>query len=323
MILFITAPGHLYTIRTLVERTFGAETPLCQATTYNVMFHVTNTLRATHIFTDMERLYDWELTLAADLYRSMRDAGIPCLNDPARVMCRYELLRNLHLKGINPFTVYRAIDRPQPARFPVFLRFDAEHSLPLSDLLPDQETLDAKLATLRAEGIPLRGVIVVEYASEPAAPGVWLRFGTYRVGDAVLFDHYVGDDKWLVKYGKRGLATDEMFEQERAAIISNRFADELRPVFEIAGIEWGRADHASYDGRQIVYEVNTNPGMVPLQPQRSPIRDEALLFARQRMARHLWQIDFGDGSPLPLPASERLMQYRGKNFGIGLPSIRP
>jgi hypothetical protein len=287
------------------------------------MFHVANTLRATHIFTDIERLYDWELALAADLYRQLRAAGVPCLNDPARVMCRYELLRHLHQRGTNPFTAYRAIDRPQPTRFPVFLRFEADHGLPLSDLLPDQEALEAKLANLRAEGIPLRGVIVIEYASEPFAPGIWLKFGTYRVGDAVLFDHYVGEDKWLVKYGKRGLATDEIFEQERAAIISNRFAEELRPVFEIAAIEWGRADHATYDGRQIVYEVNTNPGMERLQRQRSPIRDEALLFGRQRMARHLWEIDFGDGSPLPLPASERLTRYRSKNFGIGLPPIRP
>jgi len=312
MLRFITAPGHLYTLEPLVQRTFGADTPPCQVTTYDMMFRAVSTSRATHIFTDMERLYEWELALAADLYRSIRDAGVPCLNDPARVMCRYELLRNLYKAGINPFTAYRAVDRPHPARFPVFLRFEADHGVPVSDPLPDQTALDTKLTALRAAGVPLRGVIVVEYATEPIAPGVWQKFGTFRVGHAVLVDHSVAEDRWLVKYGKLGLATDEMFEAERAAVMSNRFAEELRPVFEIAGVEWGRADHATYGDRQVVYEVNTNPSIAALTPQRSPIRDATLQFARQRMARHLWQIDFGDGSPLQFRAGERLMEYRSQ-----------
>ena len=102
MLLFITAPGHTYTVKSLVERAFGAEVPTCQVTTYDDLFHSPNTLRATHIFTDFERLYDWELILAADLYSSIRYAGLPCLNNPAKALCRYELLRKLHAAGINP-----------------------------------------------------------------------------------------------------------------------------------------------------------------------------------------------------------------------------
>jgi hypothetical protein len=158
--------------------------------------------------------------------------------------------------------------------------------MPLSELLPDQAALDNKLTELRATGVPLRGAIVVEHASEPIAPGIWQKFGTFRVGHVVLVDHAVAEDSWLVKYGKKGLATDAMFEAERAAVVSNRFAEELRPAFEISGIEWGRADHATYGGREVVYEVNTNPSIDPLTPQRSSIRDATLQFARQRMARH-------------------------------------
>jgi len=319
MLLFITAPGHSYTVKSLVERNFGADTPPCQVTTYDAAFYAKHTVQATHIFTDMERLYDWELVLAGELYRSIRDAGVPCLNNPAQVMCRYQLLRELHAAGINPFTVYRADDRPQPTRYPVFLRFEAEHGLPLSDLLSDQAALNARLLALREGGFPLRGMIVVEYAGEPIAPGVWQQFGTFRVGDAVLVDHAVAEDKWLVKYGKRGLAADEMFANEKAAIVTNRFAEELRPAFEIAGVEWGRADHADFMGRQVVYEINTNPELQPLKPQRSPIRDETLRFARQRMAQQLWQIDFGNGAPLPFRPGEALARHRSR----GWPSFRP
>jgi hypothetical protein len=323
MLLFITTYGHSYTVTSLLERTFGAETPACQVTTYDDLFQASSTRQAAHIFTDIERLYDWELALAADLYRAIREAGLPCINDPARVMARYELLRNLHAAGVNPFSAYRAEDHPRPSRFPVFIRFEASHRVPVSDLLLDQAALDAELVSLRDRGTSLRGLIVVEFASEPIAEGVWRKFGTFRVGDAVLVDHSVVEDRWVIKGGTRGLATDAMFEHERTAVISNCFAKELRSAFEIAAVEWGRADHATFQGREIVYEINTNPSIEPLMPQRSPIRDEALRFARERMAQQLWRIDFGNGAPVSFGLSERLMEYRRQNPGVSRPAIRP
>jgi len=322
MILFITTDGHSSTVKSLLKRTFGAKTPACRVTTYDALFQASSTLQAVHIFTDIERLYDWELALAGEIYHAIRDAGLPCLNDPARVMSRYTLLRNLHAAGINPFTAYRAEEHPRPSRFPVFVRFEKDHLMPVSDLLPDQATLDAKLYALREHGVPLRGLIVIEFAGEPIAPGVWRKFGTFRVGDAVLVDHAVAEDRWLVKLGKIGLATDAMFEEEKAAVISNRFAEQLRPAFEIANVEWGRADHATVGGREIVYEVNTNPHIEPLKPQRSSIRDEALRFARERMAQQLWRMDFGNGDLVSFAPSERLLNYRHRNPGFGVHSIR-
>jgi hypothetical protein len=313
MLLFITTPGHSYTVRSLVEGAFGAKTPPCQVTTYDHLFRGANTLSATHIFTDFERLYDWELALAADLYRSIRDVGLPCLNDPARVMCRYELLRELYAARINPFTAYRADDRPQPVRFPVFLRHEVGHGILDSRLIPDQSTLDLRLRMMRDSGVPLRGLIVVEYASEPVSPGVWERYQTFRVADALLVDHGTWEDKWEVRYGTHGLATEERCEQERTAILSNRFAAQLKPVFQIAGMEWGRADHATFRCREIVYEVNTNPALPPLQPQQFPFRDETLLLFRMQMAQQLWGIDFGDGTSLPFRPRDRLMEYRRRD----------
>jgi hypothetical protein len=310
MLLFITTVGHSYTLTTLVERTFGAETPPCQLVTYDDLFQGPNTHNATHIFTDLERLCDWELALAADLYRSIREIGLPCLNDPAKTMCRYELLRELHAAGINPFTAYRADDRPQPVRFPVFLRYEAHHAILDSRLIPDQSTLDLRLSMLRESGTPLRGLLAVEYASEPISPGVWQRYQTFRVADALLVEHGTWEDKWEVRSGTYNLVTEERCEQERTAVVSNRFAEQLKPAFQIAGIEWGRADHATFNGREIVYEVNTNPSLTPKQPQHIPFRNETLLFWRKRMAEQLWRMDFGDGSLLPFRPGDSLREYR-------------
>jgi hypothetical protein len=314
MLVFVTTPGHSYSVKSLVEQTFGAETPACQVTTYYALIGDAKTVRATHIFTDIERLYDWELSLAAHLYRSLREAGISCLNDPARVMCRYELLRTLHAQAINPFNVYRAEDRPKPARFPVFLRREYDHRGVLTDLIPNQAILDAALRRAPEVGLPLRGVIVVEFASEPVAPGVWQKFNTFRVGNAVQVNHAVWQDRWCVKDGTYGLAAEEMLVDERDAVFSNRFAEQLRPIFEIGRLEWGRADHATFEGREIVYEANTNPQIYPLKPQRSPIRDESFLYARQRMAKHLWAIDSGDATPISFRLSQSLVNYNRWGF---------
>jgi hypothetical protein len=323
MLLFITTHGHFDTVKSLVHRAFGAEIPACAVTTYDKLFKANETRHATHIFADIERLYGWESAVAADAYRAIRRAGLPCLNDPARVKSRYELLRTLHSAGVNPFTAYRAEDQPQPQRFPVFVRYEADHGMPVSDLLFDQAALDAGLVSLRERGTPLRGLIVTEFAAEPIAPGIWRKFGTFRVGEAVLVDHSVAEDRWLVKYGKKGLASEMMFEEERDAVVSNCFAEGLRPAFELAGVEWGRADHACFKGAEVVYEINTNPAIDPITPQRSPVRDETLRFARERMARQLWCIDHGDGTSVPFQASELLMAYRRRNFRPGWPVIRP
>jgi hypothetical protein len=88
-------------------------------------------------------------------------------------------------------------------------------------------------------------------------------------------------------------------------------------------VEWGRADHSTFAGRPLVYEVNTNPSLDSLSPQRLPIRDETLGFARKRMAEQLWKLDWGNGSPVQLPATERLLEFRRRTAGLGWVAVRP
>jgi hypothetical protein len=337
MLLFITTRGHGYTVECLLSNrgsigrllngSFGRDIPKCRVTSYDALFASRRTICATHIFTDIERLYPWELKLAAELYRLIRAAGIPCLNDPARVMSRYELLRNLYSIGFNSFNVYRAEDQPRPERFPVFVRFEADHLAgPLSDLLHDQTALDDCLERLRSSGTPMRGLIVVEFANEEIAPGAWRRYGTFQIGTATHVDHAVVEDRWLVKFGKAGLSTNDMLHAEKAAVLSNALADQIRPAFATAGIEWGRADHAAFRGRQVVYEINTNPfitGFRKLLKTSPAIRHDTVRFARQRMAEQLWQIDHGDGSSVPFRKMDRFDKYLRRKLRLGRPLPRP
>ncbi|HLJ22146.1 MAG TPA: hypothetical protein VKU84_18205, partial [Stellaceae bacterium] len=277
--------------------------------------------RATYVFTDIERLSPWELRLAAETYRTLRSAGLSCLNDPARVMGRYELLRTLHRAGINPFNAYRAVDQPQPSRFPVFMRRESDH-LPVSKLISSQALLDQALTALRNSGRPLRDVLVIEFCAEPIAPGVWRKFGTFRIGSEMHVDHAVLEDNWHVKEGTIKDYDDALFEEERGVIMGNLYAPEIERAFELGEIEFGRADHGVVHSRQVVYEINTNPNIAGPEPQTTLIRDQALAASRRRLAQLLFKIDSGDGSSLAIEVGPALTLYRKHNIGRQWP-LRP
>jgi hypothetical protein len=298
MFLFLTTPGYGSTVEEFVHPLPDADVPHCRVTTYDAILRSNHTAKAMHVFTDLERLRDCELVAAASLYRALRVAGIPCLNDPARVMGRYQLLCNLFEAGINPFAVYRADGRPKPAQFPVFIRNESSHDGPMSALIKDQNELDDHLERLIEGGRPLRGLLVVEYAAEPLPGGVWRKTGTYRIGKYYMVGHQFPSDNWVVKTYGQHVTSDALQLEEKAAVIANDVPESVRRAFDIAGVEWGRADHATFQGREIVFEINTAP--VPWMTDRygNTIRIETKRVKRTRMYSLLRELDWGDGTEI-------------------------
>jgi hypothetical protein len=310
MITFLVTGEHAYTIAPL-KKGYGVPVPEVASVSYAEITREATLPSGTYIFSDLERLSDAELLWASDLFRCISASpGSRALNDPARVRVRYGLLRALHAAGLNGFDAYRADGVPRPARFPVFVRRQSDHDAALSDLLPDQEALDACLEVLMAKGESLRGLVVIEFCAEPVGPGVFRRYGAFRVGDAVHLDHVVTQDSWNVKGGAAGLATEEMYRQDDADIRANRFADAMRRAFEIAGIDYGRADFGVVEGRPQVYEINTNPSM-SLPPHHSSKMRSATLAVR---ARALCRAAVADRPPGDRPA------HRPGNTPAGRPA---
>jgi hypothetical protein len=266
-----------------------------------------------HVFTDLERLSDSELLAAAGLYRTLRDLGIPCLNDPARVMSRYQLLCKLFEEGINPFAVYRAEARPEPAKFPVFVRNDSDHQGPISGLLNDQNELDNYLERLVDGGRPLRDLLVIEFAGEPVSGGIWRKTGTYRIGKRYSVGHQFPSDNWVVKEYGQHVTNEALQLEERAAVIANDVPESVRRAFDIAGVEWGRADHATFQGREIIFEINTAP--VPWMTDRfgNKIRVETKRVKSTRMYGFVRDIDWGDGRPIRYRLAKPILQRLGES----------
>ncbi len=312
MILFLTTRGHQYTVGTLVGDALGVPIPKTLALSYDAAFRALRIPAATIIFADIERLYPWELLLAADLYRSFKAAGLTCLNDPAAVPARYELLRRLRRAGVNPFDIYRAEDRPRPERFPVFVRNDQDHNPAVSGLIGSQAELDVFLDEAVTWGTPLRGMVVIEFCGEPVAEGLWRKSGSFRIGESIYLDHHVSEPTWLVKYGHGHTAPAWISEEENRQVVANACPAEVETAFRLAGIEYGRADHARVAGREVIYEINTNPSIWLPTPQVWPIRNETLALGRERMAAAFWALDSGDGSPVPVEASGRVQHHRAR-----------
>jgi hypothetical protein len=297
MVRFLTTRGHEYTAKNLAQgRMHGATVPPCTVENYDQFLRKKDVPCGAYIFTDMERLTPYELRMAAEAYSALAgDGRCRVLNNPARVMSRYELLRNLREEGINEFDVIRADERRWPDRYPVFLRHEQNHRGPLSkDLMHDREELAVALKKTRAEGISLRGLLIVGYAAE-AFEGLWFRkFNTFRVGKEVFAHHMVAEDSWVVKFGKENVKSPQKnkdFEQE--FVKGNWNADLLRRVFEIAGIEYGRADWGIVAGRTQVYEINTNPHVSADPQSPNPIRRATLAMSTKKLCESLAALENG------------------------------
>jgi hypothetical protein len=291
MVRFLTTRGHEYTAKHMVENDMGgAMVPPCSVENYDQFLRKKEVPSGAYVFTDMERLTPWELRVVGEAYGALAgDGRCRVLNNPARVMCRYELLRNLRAEGINDFEAIRADERRWPEGYPVFLRHEQDHGRPLSvDLLQNRQELAAALEKARAEGISLRGLLIVGYAAE-TFDGPWFRkFNTFRVGSEVFGHHLVVEDSWVVKYGKEGVKHPEEYKAfEQDFVKENWHADVLRRVFEIAGIEYGRADWGIVGGKVQVYEINTNPFLSGDAGSPNPTRRATMAMSTKKLCESL------------------------------------
>jgi len=289
VIVFVVTPEHTYTIKDIAEQ---SPAPKIQVTTYDELFRPGQVPPATYIFSDLDRLPLWRVRQAAMIYRQLRDGGARVLNDPARAPSRFGLLRLLYRRGINSFNAYRVEEGLIPTRWPVFLRCEGGHDAPLTDLMHDWEEARRAVDAAIAGGAPMASLLLVEYAAEPVAPGLFRKLSMYRLGDTYVAAHCVHEGNWLVKYGTKGIATPELYEDELRLIRDTPFEEALKPAFELAGIEYGRADFGLVGGKVVIYEINTNPHVQFPTDHPSPFRVESYRSFRDTFYEALCRLDF-------------------------------
>jgi hypothetical protein len=313
MIRFLQARGHSYTLKK-VKGAKGA--PAISLMNYDRLIRAVWLRPATHIFTDLDRLGAWELELASHLYLQLKSRGLRVLNCPATVKTRYPLLRALRAAGLNDFNAYRVDEIDAAIRFPVFVRKSHGHRAPISDLLHTREQLQNTIDSAVAAGTPRENLIVIEFAAEPVRPGLYRKLAAYRIGDEIVPHISVHDTSWLVKTGKLGIAGDELYREELTLLQTNPFAEHLRKAFDIAHIEYGRADFGIWQGRVQIFEINTNPFMGPPDDHPSPVRIESMRHGWEKYLAALRRIDSGGGWPMRLANGELQRSRVWKNLWV-------
>ena len=273
MIHFLTTRGFEDCVSAIGE---NPDAPKVTVLTYDDVLQRPLLPLGTYIFTDIDRLSSGDLIKAARLYRRLAEGGCRVLNDPAEVKTRFALLRALNNAGENPINAYRVDEGTAPRRFPVFLRVADDHRDPLTDLIHDEATLARAIEAAVASGMPRSALIVIEYAAEPVRPGLYRKLSLFRLGDRYLPHAGAHDVSWQVKHGRLGVAGSDLYDEELAMIRANPYAEKVRRAFEIAGIEYGRADFGIVGGAVCIYEINTNPVIGRIRPHPFPQRVEAM-----------------------------------------------
>lgn len=322
MINFVTTRSHGYTVRHLVNQLGNA-----RRWSYERLFRQKELQSGTWVFTDHERLSNFEIALAAKVANRLERGGARVLNHPAHVLGRHDLLKALNAAGINRFSAWRCESRPRPNSFPVFIRNEFDHLSADLELIADQPALDATLSRMRENGIPLAGKLVIEYAGQEVSPGVWQRFATYRVGHRLIAHHNVVDFRWAAKdvQDKQRLLAHPMFEtfleNERRFVEGNMHEGVLRQAFDLAGIDYGRADFSLVDGRPQIFEINTNPAHGShntIYRETHPQRVETQRLAEDRLYAALRDANLPAGARIALDDPALFPQQAFRRLFTGL-----
>jgi hypothetical protein len=330
VIYFVVDRASAFTMRDFVELHAPALADLVKVIHYEELPQRPALSSGTYIFAGLDHLTPGGLRFVRKLIDQLRDPGAESrvLNDPARVLLRYELLDVLHRRGLNRHGVARAADSHPAVRFPVFVREESEHHGAISPLLHDQAELRRALGKSVLRGYRLRDLLVVEYCESAEPNGRYRRYSAFVVGGRVIGRELMVGDEWMLK--SHGNAPTEIeIRDELTYVLGNTHAGELEPIFSLAGIEYGRIDYALVDGRVETWEINTNPTIrrgrqtdpVPIPPEINRLRDPMRAHFTAALEAALRAVDTGlPPRPLTLRFSDECLRNASPMIQVSKPT---
>ncbi len=311
VIYFLTTRKHDYTIRICLNTDGTALADTVAPTCYGYVFLKNEFPPGTYIFSDLERLSLRDCQRAETIWDSLaRDGRCRLVNHPTRTMKRFELLRALYARGVNQFNVYRLTDGTVPERFPVFIRGENDHKGARTGLLRTPQELAKAISRIDRTWKGRAGKMITEFCDVSDAQGIYRKYSAFRVGDRIQPRHLFFRHEWMVKGWK--LLDDHLLEEERAFVAENPHEDQLREIFELAGIQFGRIDYGIVEGRIQVWEINTNPMILANYGDGGPARRQLQLAFRDAFVDAMHALDSPTGaSDLPVRLPERAVPLWG------------
>lgn len=226
---------------------------------YNDLVAETQLAPGTWVLTALDQLSDGMEQFVRTLHTQVAgEAGVRFLNHPTKTLHRFDLLDTMVRVGRNDFRAVRASGDIASLRFPVFLRSEWDHGGNISPLLESVAEVQVAIARATMQGHRLRDLLVVEFCSTADAEGRYRKYGAYIVGNRIMPRHMSVTRQWMVKHAGSEF-TREIILEENAYVFGNPHEAELREIFSLAAVEYGRIDYALKDGRIQVWEINLAP----------------------------------------------------------------
>lgn len=276
-----------------------------------------NSLRpGTYIFTQRDALLPAELDISKAVWRKLSEVpSVRLLNDPSRILGRYELIRTLHRQGLNDFKAARATDDLSDLRFPLFIREERHHTGSLTSLLHTPQELDQALGDLLVRGWRRSDLLVVEFWDTRDERGRFRKYSAYVMGTEIIPRSLIFSRHWMVK-AETKTRDDDVIEAEFEYVRTNPHGEWLRQVFSAAGIQYGRIDYGLLGDRPQAWEINLYPTLVrpSWQPPsadteyralREPTRE--IFFRRFTEALEAADVEAPPGAPIPVRLDEVLL----------------
>lgn len=265
MLVIVARQDHQYTFRTSLEIS-GSPYPrgpiiLC----YKEFLSLPSLPVGDYIFADFERLEEDIISSVEKRLKSllMLAPDIKVLNRPVSSFRRVAVMEKLHADGMNSFRAVAADNIPEDLRFPAFVRGANDHEGPKSGLLYTQEELEGAIETLQQSIKRRDEIMVTEYVDTRDEAGRHHKISYFRVGDRYFPGAYNVGSNWILKGFGSESDSAELLREREEFLRSNTLEDLVRGHFESAGISYGRIDFALVNGRAEVFEINTNPMLVP------------------------------------------------------------
>jgi hypothetical protein len=270
--------------RDTLEKFVDSWAPELRPHVRTVSYHRLPVLRSppdgAYIFSDFERLRSWRFSSLTKLATRLKTdpARYRIFNDPARYLSRFQLMRVLHERGINEFQVYRTDETDRDLRFPVFLRSEVDHRGAISGRLNSREEIKRALARFSVKNLfRKKHLMLVEYCDCSSTDGLFRKYSAMNINGTLIPRHVLFSQDWVTK--KPDVVTPASVAEEQRFLEEFPHREQLLEIFRLAGVDYGRIDYGLKDGRLQVWEINTNPVIVPrrelVDPRRMPSQSKS------------------------------------------------
>lgn len=274
MLNFLVTADHAYTLTTFFRHWGASLSKKVRIVYYESLDLQRPALPGVWIFTDIERLNPQESSQAAEFYQYLSTDSTRWLpiNNPAKVLCRYALLNQLKEAGVNSFRAFKLNALPNDLAYPVFIRGENDHLGSMSGLIADRESLDQEIAKLTPEQL-LTDLLVVEFCQYARLEdGLYVKYSLMRVNNEFTPRHVLFSREWQLKHPD--FISQKTVAEELTYITTTgrEHMKALVQIFNLANIHYGRIDYTLVNGQIRVFEINTNPVLIPVISQIEPPR---------------------------------------------------